>query len=122
MRIPDITKVTLTSTGLMVISYTACQAVVCKPLVCRPHMHSSTAFSQKVKGCFFFPTSRDWWVTHARMHTNTYIHTAFMATVLVNLGKPAPERLNHSGFYLDDGVSVASAGPYANHSHLAPDR
>jgi len=29
-----------------------------------------------------------------------------------NLGKPAP----------DDGMAVASAGPYANHLDLTPDR
>ena len=41
VRIPDVTKVTITSmrpwqtaTGLMVISYIAPQAVVCKPLAC----------------------------------------------------------------------------------------
>jgi len=39
-------------------------------------------------------------------------------------GKPAPERLNQLDFpgAGDDGVAVASAGPYANHLHLAPDR
>jgi len=40
-----------------------------------------------------------------------------------NLGKPAPERLNQSGFFYfnaarDDGMAVASAGLYANHLHL----
>ena len=32
--------------------------------------------------------------------------------------------VNHSGFYWSkrDGVAVASAGQYANHLHLAPDR
>jgi len=38
----------------------------------------------------------------------------------------APERLNQSGLFFneatDDGVAVASAGPYANHLHLAADR
>jgi len=36
----------------------------------------------------------------------------------------APERLNQSGFNeaRDDGVVVASAGPYANHLPLVPDR
>ena len=42
------------------------------------------------------------------------------------MGKPAPEteRLNHSGFNgaRDAGVAVASAGPYAIHLHLAPDK
>jgi len=41
-----------------------------------------------------------------------------------NLGKLAPERqtiLDFTGVR-DDGVAVASAGPYANHLHLAPDR
>jgi len=37
-----------------------------------------------------------------------------------NLGKPAPEILNQ--LKRDDMVAVASAGPYANHLHLAPDR
>ena len=34
-----------------------------------------------------------------------------------NLSKPAPERLNYLDFNeaKDDGVAVASAGPYANH-------
>jgi len=40
-----------------------------------------------------------------------------------NLGKSAPERLTILDFTgtRDDGVAVASAGPYANHSHLAPE-
>jgi len=29
---------------------------------------------------------------------------------------------NHSGFYWSKRMPVASAGPYANHLHLAPDR
>jgi len=40
------------------------------------------------------------------------------------LGKLAPERqtiLDFAGAR-DDGLAVASAGPYANHLHLAPDR
>jgi len=43
-----------------------------------------------------------------------------------NLGKPAPDSssLNQSVFNLarGDGVAVASAGPYANHLRLTPDR
>jgi len=41
-----------------------------------------------------------------------------------NLGKPAPEKYTIRDFTAarDDGVAVASAGPYANHLHLAPDR
>jgi len=41
-----------------------------------------------------------------------------------NLGKPAPERLTILYFTeaRDDGVAVASAGPYANHLHHTPDR
>ena len=43
---------------------------------------------------------------------------------LDKLGKPAPERQNHLDFNeeRDNGVAVASAGPYANHLHLVPDR
>jgi len=51
-----------------------------------------------------------------------YIHlTAFFED---NLGKPAPERKTILDFtrVRDDRVAVASAGPYANHLHLAPDR
>jgi len=36
-----------------------------------------------------------------------------------NLGKLAAEKLNQSG---DDGVAVASAGPFANHLYLVPAR
>ena len=41
-----------------------------------------------------------------------------------NLGKTAAERLNQSesNEARDDGVAVASAGPYVNHLHLAADR
>jgi len=41
-----------------------------------------------------------------------------------NLGKLAPERqtILHFTGARDDRVAVASAGPYANHLHLAPDR
>jgi len=40
-----------------------------------------------------------------------------------NLGKPAPERQNHSGYNeaRDDGVAEASAGSCANDLHLASD-
>jgi len=37
-----------------------------------------------------------------------------------NLAKPAQERLNFTEAR-DDGVAVASAAPYANYLHLAPD-
>jgi len=41
-----------------------------------------------------------------------------------SLRKPAPERLTNLDFNeaRDDGVAVASAGPYANHLHLDADR
>jgi len=41
-----------------------------------------------------------------------------------NLAKLAPERYTFLDFTgaRDDGLAVASAGPYANHLHLAPDR
>jgi len=40
------------------------------------------------------------------------------------MGKPAPGRQTILDFFgaRDDGVAVASAGPYANHLHLAADR
>jgi len=54
--------------------------------------------------------------------TYYYIHlTAFFQG---NLGKPAPEKqtiLDFTGTR-DDGVAVASAGPYANDLQLAADR
>ena len=51
-----------------------------------------------------------------------YIH--FMDFIQNNLVKPAPERYTILDFTgaRDDEVAVASAGPYANHFHLAPDR
>jgi len=41
-----------------------------------------------------------------------------------NLDKLAPERSTIADFTgaSDDGVTVALAGPYANHLHLAPER
>jgi len=41
-----------------------------------------------------------------------------------NRDNPAPGRLNQFNFNeaRDDGVAVASAGPYANHLHLSPYR
>jgi len=47
-----------------------------------------------------------------------------MAFFQDNLGKLARERQTSLDFIgaRDDGVAVASAGPYANHLHLAPDR
>jgi len=47
-----------------------------------------------------------------------------MAFFQDNLGKPAPERQTILDFTAarDDEVAVASAGPYVNHLHLAPDR
>jgi len=47
-----------------------------------------------------------------------------MAFFQDNLGKPASKRqtiLDFTGAR-DDEAAVASAGPYANHFHLAPDR
>jgi len=47
-----------------------------------------------------------------------------MAFFQDNLRKPAPEMwtiLDFTGAR-DDGVAVASAGPYANYLYLAPDR
>jgi len=42
------------------------------------------------------------------------------------VSKPAPEQKGETSLDFsearDDGVTVASAGPYANHLHLAPDR
>jgi len=40
------------------------------------------------------------------------------------VGEPAPETYTILDFTgaRDDGVAVESAGPYANHLHLAPDR
>ena len=40
------------------------------------------------------------------------------------MGEPAPETYTILDFTgaRDDGVAVESAGPYANHLHLAPDR
>jgi len=51
-----------------------------------------------------------------------------MASFPAQPGKPAPHRLKHSikiryfNAARDDGVAMASAGPYANHLHLASDR
>jgi len=47
-----------------------------------------------------------------------------MAFFQDNLGKPAPESETILDFNeaRDDGVALASAGPYANHLHLTPDR
>jgi len=53
-----------------------------------------------------------------------YYYTSLKAFFQDNLGKPALERqtiLDFTGAR-DDGVAVASAGPYANHLHLTPDR
>jgi len=44
-----------------------------------------------------------------------------MASFPVQPGKPVPGRLCQSEAG-DDGVAVASSGPYADHLHLAPDR
>jgi len=47
-----------------------------------------------------------------------------MAFFQENLSRLAPERQTILDFTAarDDGVAVASAGPYANHLHLAADR
>jgi len=61
-------------------------------------------------------------LTHSSGTWNTHIRlTAFFQD---NLGKPAPERQTILDFTeaRDDGVAVASAGPYANHLHHTPDR
>jgi len=52
-----------------------------------------------------------------------YYYINLMAFFQDNLDKPAPEKQNLLDFSeaRDDGVAVASAGPYANHLHHAPD-
>jgi len=47
-----------------------------------------------------------------------------MAFVQDNLDKPAPKRKTILDFdeARDNGVAMASAGPYANHLHFAPVR
>jgi len=53
-----------------------------------------------------------------------HYYIRLMAFFPDNLGKPAPKRqtiLDFTGAR-HDGVALASAGPYANHLHLAPDR
>jgi len=73
-----------------------------------------------------------WWymcdivgVTECKINSHslrqTQLNSLFFQDIL---GKPAPERLNQSGFdeARDDGVAVASAGPYSNHLHLVPGR
>jgi len=52
-----------------------------------------------------------------------YYYISLMAFFQDNLGKPALERYTILDFTAvrDNGVAVASAGPYANHLHLAPD-
>jgi len=53
-----------------------------------------------------------------------YYYICLTAFFQDNLCKPAQERstiLDFTGAR-DDGVTVASAGPYANHLHLAADR
>jgi len=49
--------------------------------------------------------------------------TSLMAAFPGQPGKAAPERLTILDFNKarDDGVAVASAGPHANHLHLAPE-
>jgi len=73
-----------------------------------------------------------WWWLCAVVRLYHYLFTDQMSQLpgkLIILGlreacQPAPEMLNHSGFYWSkrwwDGS--ASAGPYANDLHLAPDR
>jgi len=48
----------------------------------------------------------------------------FVAFFRENLGMLAPERYTILDFTgaRDDELAMASAGPYANHLHLAPDR
>jgi len=67
------------------------------------------------------------WPSTTTLHYNTLLHhpfnDLFSRTIWVN----RHQKGKHSGFYWskrwwDDGVAVASAGSYANHLHLAPDR
>jgi len=55
--------------------------------------------------------------------TTTLLHPFNGLFFLDNPDKPAPERQTILDFTeaRDDGVAVASAGPYANHLHLAPE-
>jgi len=68
------------------------------------------------------------WVDHQQrekqQHNNYYYYIHLTAFFQDNLGKPATESQTILVFIAarDDGVAVASAGPYAIHLHLAPDR
>jgi len=58
-------------------------------------------------------------------HNYNGIDTRLTASFIQdNVDKPVPERLTKLDFNeeRDDGVAMASAGLYANHLHLAPDR
>jgi len=59
------------------------------------------------------------------MFTTCYYNTSIQRPLFQqNPGKSAPEKQTILDFNKarDDGVAVASAGPYANHLHLAPDK
>jgi len=86
---------------------------------------SSTAVAERVTEYIWKRNILSGLHTHIRL-------TAFFQD---NLGKPSPEhththtqagtrKVNHSDFTdaRDDGMAVASAGPYANHLHHTPDR
>jgi len=67
---------------------------------------------------------QSWLIIITLKNNNYYYYIRLAAFLQDNLGKPAPERyiiLDFTGAR-DDGVAVASAGPYANHLHFAPDR
>jgi len=53
-----------------------------------------------------------------------YMHLTAFSPGQPGLGKPTPARLTTLDYTAarDDGMAVASAGPYANHLHLTPDR
>jgi len=67
------------------------------------------------------------------MQVRTLILTVFIAVALTRQSDKTDRHPFHSVFSTtiwvsrqqkakDDGVAVASGGPYANHLHLAPDR
>jgi len=58
------------------------------------------------------------------MYNNNYYYIHLMAFFPGQPEKAGTRKVNHSGFTAarDDRVAVASAGPYANYLHLAPDR
>jgi len=87
-----------------------------------PHSRSLWALYREFLAVCYFCTIFTWGLFSSHDQTSYcyYYYNRFTALCVGLPGWAGTRRMNHSGYYWtrDDGVAVASAGPYASHLHF----